>query len=323
MPTDIATETRFRARSAGPAFPEGPCRLAVHSVFKKALNLRVEGGDLLVALTGPAGSGLPWALVLAEEVDFLSWDLLPGDPCRLEGGALTLGTEGVGTRVDLGAAMRSPLPRMPRIGRLGVAHRAAKTELERIQAAKGSELRYRYLTDPERPASLAATAIARGASELRSGKGSDLRKALALIVGTGPGLTPSGDDFLGGFLAALAGLKAEAPRSRGRSALLRLESLPSLVEEFSARTGEISASMLRAAARGLFDAAIVELAKAVAADDSPAAVLALRSLCARGHSSGADTATGFLFALECFAASRETPTAASDSRQARRRQHAS
>jgi len=62
--------------------------------------------------------------------------------------------------------------------------------------------------------------------------------------------------------------------------------------------GDISASLLRWALLGHWPDPLVDLAEALAEDPVPQSVLALEALCALGHTSGADLATGFLEALE-------------------------
>jgi hypothetical protein len=114
-----------------------------------------------------------------------------------------------------------------------------------------------------------------------------LFRAVASLVGMGAGLTPSGDDFLSGFMAAL--------RVSGRHTLL--SALGEAVEVNIDATSEISASLLRCAVAGHWPRPLADLADALAAENGPEALRALDRLCGLGHSSGADLATGFLFGL--------------------------
>jgi len=105
------------------------------------------------------------------------------------------------------------------------------------------------------------------------------REALGwrILCGLGPGLTPSGDDFLCGWMLAryVAGLPRGTPRLEG--------------------TGRISRAYLRAAAAGQASEAWHHLVASLAAGGpwEPAAEAALRA----GETSGADTLTGFLAGL--------------------------
>ncbi|HEX5613233.1 MAG TPA: DUF2877 domain-containing protein [Burkholderiales bacterium] len=71
--------------------------------------------------------------------------------------------------------------------------------------------------------------------------GAPLSQEIEALIGLGPGLTPSGDDYLGGVMVALHKLR----RSEQATLLWR-----SLEPRLAARTSEISAAHLRAAAEG-------------------------------------------------------------------------
>jgi len=106
-------------------------------------------------------------------------------------------------------------------------------------------------------------------------------------------LTPSGDDFLCGFLLAARCQPQEDPcpaRFLGELAPLVLERL--------AGTNAISAAFLRCAAEGRPGGGLRGLAQALHEGSDPSPALA--GLCAFGHSSGMDLATGFLYGLDVW-----------------------
>ena len=110
----------------------------------------------------------------------------------------------------------------------------------------------------------------------------------AQLVGLGPGLTPSGDDFLTGYLAALW---SRAQAESGIAALL--EKLDASFIPLFPRTNVISGRMLRDAVHGRFAEHLVTLISAVAhAHDVVGATVRALDI---GHSSGADTVCGLLF----------------------------
>jgi len=110
---------------------------------------------------------------------------------------------------------------------------------------------------------------------------------LCALVGLGEGLTPSGDDFLCGVLAACR--LSDAPgASELRSALCA--ALPSCLD----KTNLISAGFLRCAIDGLFSRPVLALAQGVSLPAAQAAFAAI------GHSSGADTLSGMLFLLSAL-----------------------
>jgi hypothetical protein len=103
---------------------------------------------------------------------------------------------------------------------------------------------------------------------------------LTRLLGLGIGLTPSGDDFLCGVLAAavMRGPGCDLPAA-----------LPSQILQKLDRTNRISGEFLRCACEGRFSRAVAELPLAKSAGE-----IAL-SFSKIGHSSGADTLNGILY----------------------------
>ena len=121
---------------------------------------------------------------------------------------------------------------------------------------------------------------------LRGRAGAPVPGAVGSLVGLGPGLTPSGDDLLGGCLIALRrmGRRGEA-EALGDAVLATARTA----------TGRISLAHLACAARGLGAAALHDALEAVVADgDAGAALAALDGI---GHCSGWDALVGAVLAL--------------------------
>ena len=160
----------------------------------------------------------------------------------------------------------------------------------RLAALRGSPV-------PAEPlgARLAAGALALGDSVVE-GDVSRAAQASARLVGLGSGLTPSGDDFLCGVMAALWCTGAEGT-SRARFRDAWGAALANVLD----RTNEVSATLLECAIAGSFCGALRGLAAALARGGTGGRAQELHAamgrLCAWGHSSGMDTATGFLFGL--------------------------
>jgi hypothetical protein len=129
--------------------------------------------------------------------------------------------------------------------------------------------------------------------------------AAVALLGLGQGLTPSGDDYVGGALFArrvLACRASAAPAWR--------QAARTIVAAAPARTHPISAALLGDLAAGLGWAPLHDLAAALAAGDGGAAVAAARALTRLGHSSGWDLLAGLgagLGALPHPAASSDAP----------------
>ena len=115
---------------------------------------------------------------------------------------------------------------------------------------------------------------------------------ISRLLGLGPGLTPSGDDFLAGALIALRFLRLN-------DALGSLWSIiASVMDE---RTHPISRSHLRAAAQGYCAPSVEAALRCLTEGDLlnlPAAVNGVTKL---GHTSGWDILTGIVVALQGFA----------------------
>ena len=115
--------------------------------------------------------------------------------------------------------------------------------------------------------------------------GNALGLEAAQLIGLGPGLTPSGDDYLGGVLVAL--------RWVGRGA--HADSLWRWLEpRLSARTSAISAAHLAAAALGEVHEVLHDLLTDLAAWETPDLLPRLSRLDALGHTSGWDTLAGIV-----------------------------
>lgn len=115
---------------------------------------------------------------------------------------------------------------------------------------------------------------------------SDAAWALGLL-GMGPGLTPSGDDLLGGILIALHRF------DRGADARFLWRSV---APACAGQTNEVSAELLRAAALGHGSHALHGALEALISGDDLARAVA--RLAQQGHSSGWDSLLGLVIVLE-------------------------
>ena len=122
-------------------------------------------------------------------------------------------------------------------------------------------------------------------------------RAANALIGLGPGLTPAGDDFVGGALIAL--------RASGKAGLadrVAAWALP-LAES---RTSRISRTHLACAAAGEGHEALHGLLAALNDGDAPIS-RAMAALERIGHSSGRDSAAGALLCLACGARNVNIP----------------
>lgn len=117
---------------------------------------------------------------------------------------------------------------------------------------------------------------------------------LSELVGLGQGLTPAGDDFLLGILAALDLLGAASERA-ALCAALKLQ-----------RTNRISAAFLQAAAASVYAEYLLLLLRALACGAPQGEIerCAVRVL-QTGHTSGSDTLSGLLWCMDTIERKRQ------------------
>ena len=113
--------------------------------------------------------------------------------------------------------------------------------------------------------------------------------AASRLLGVGGGLTPSGDDFVGGALFARRFI------SGGSAASLRWQAgAIEILASATMRTHAISYALLSDLARGESYAPLHALSNALLQGDADATHSAMRDLVAIGHSSGWDMLAGFI-----------------------------
>jgi len=115
------------------------------------------------------------------------------------------------------------------------------------------------------------------------------RAAASSLVGLGPGLTPSGDDVLCGFLLARRCFAGRA--GRADRAVREVATTP------GQRTTSVSASQLGLAAAGQFGEALLDVAHAFVADEAALSAAIDRCLSV-GSTSGADGLLGLVAGME-------------------------
>lgn len=234
----------------------------VHSVFARAVNLEIRGQ--LWSLLATDRADLPFGIrVRSSSFEHLS--LHRADRANVRAGFLGIGSRVV---VDCRAA--------PRWTPVSACHSSAGLP-DRIDSIAILAREHAW---PE--SELMAAAIVDGLPDRKT-----LVRALASVIGRGPGSTPAGDDVLVGVLAVL-----KSPWS-GRSGARASESLCRELPAWLSTTTEISGHLLRQAACGLFSRDVLELLCALIAG-APSSDLEriARRVIATGATSGADLCTG-------------------------------
>jgi len=289
---DSGTGARvFRIETIGPcarpAFQNG-ARGEIGAVFERSFYV-VIGGQWICLVPKDGGAG-PLNAACAERSLGRIGDLRIGGRVSVENGLLAAG------RISFSfAGAAGWQPELPREGdrqdlRRGLGH------LREIM------LRYEIPRDGlasllnGEPGSATARAAEKPLQALRKSigiaiAGGDVPDAAPLVplLGLGPGLTPSGDDAIGGALIALHLLNEDRARDL-LWAKLQPHARPA--------TGDISLAHLFAAARGFGHEAVHRLANAVIEGDGADMRGKVDAVNAIGHTSGWDALVGIVAALE-------------------------
>ena len=284
--------------SARRALAEGS-QATVLTVFRRSFY--VESADGGLACFGPEAMGagpLNALCALAEAIDWRARGLRAGAPVAIAGAAVSV-AEGLVFSLEAALEWRPPGP----IGRwtpTSVARglgRLAEVVAQHLPA-EGIGPLIPDLATRRRPRGSAVAALGCAGADAVWAMTAWLAKAATgpapgnpphaagPLIGCGPGLTPSGDDFVGGAMIALgAAGRPSAANSLGRWAGAMAQD----------GTGKISRAHLAAAAEGEGAEALHRLIAAVFAGEAPDS--SVGAIAAIGHVSGWDALAGAIAVL--------------------------
>ncbi len=255
----------------------------VYSVFRSAINLTLEG-DLVTILPDEAG-GQPNGILVAAPIDLRTVGVRAGMVVEIDETLVRVPDSDLVIRMEQAGRWSARIPVSD--GRHWMARSPAVHGLARRdgRAPGAAAADAGLLAHPAVPARLAA---------LRHAVVRTDRRAAALaakpLIGLGPGLTPSGDDALAGFEAALWGL---AHPAAGFIAMA-LDDVPD-------RTTVVSTAMLRHAGRGEFTERVHRLLAALLDEDDRELPAAIERAVAWGATSGRDCLLGVIAGLDAAA----------------------
>lgn len=276
----------------------------VMAVFRRSFYVESEAGGL--ACLGPPSLGagpLNAIAALPGGIDWRASGLVAGVPARRGGDALVVGgrfafplagapawrpapPRGSWTAADLGRGLDTLAAR---------ARQVAPADclcplIPGLAGREGAAGEGNFAASPLLRAASAAAAALRAWLESvlgddRWGEGEDARRlrGAAGLIGLGPGLTPSGDDFVGGAMIALRTFGQGGAADRLAAWALPLA---------RARTGAISTAHLASAAEGEGAAALHETLAALGTPGAPGLDARLDAIDAIGHTSGWDALAG-------------------------------
>lgn len=266
----------------------------IENAFEHAVNLGWNGE--IFSIVAKDGYRAPHTATVPPRVSFASVASHVGRPTRTEGTSLVLSPE---CRIDFSRCARfscrtAPIPTQTSRDEALIAFDAAIALLPArggcIDGYRNRALGMRFELDTIDRA--VDERVSRFLDNVRLGR-SD---APGLIVGAGRGLTPSGDDFLCGFMAMLG---ASAPERAAHSMLVRSLSELDLLR----KTTAVSRQMIIDSCSRRHPSPHLRLIEAFSHHGRGMAD-ALRELYDIGHTSGLDFAAGAASAARLFSATR-------------------
>lgn len=122
-----------------------------------------------------------------------------------------------------------------------------------------------------------------------------VKESAKTIIGLGPGLTPSCDDFLCGLVVSLK--TGATVLSMGDDSGFFDEIAGDIYEEARQRTTVFASSMLREAREGVCPLAVISLIRCLLTEDVEQTAEVSKTLIRMGETSGADTAIGVFYGI--------------------------
>lgn len=291
---------QIHASSLGEAVPRENFEALIQSTFESAANLRLLSEDRLLTVLISDHYELPQGIRIGTKNASLD-SLTPGRRAAARGGILRFDFSPL--TIDLRGV---PVWKCP-VSELDTDMRSNRTQQAWATA-------WRLLNEEQRARD--ADIVADDLFRLNSGSFLSQRMSRSVMqlvtsseqfdsrgstfaaqgmIGLGPGVTPSGDDLLIGFLAGLW-----STRGTDQGQLSFIYSFGDALLEAAKLTSEISRTYLVHAVRGQFSSSLAKLAQAITTGHG--VEQAAREAMQVGHSSGMDSVTGLLIGLAVWSA---------------------
>lgn len=274
----------FSACSLGYLFPvRATVALKVHSVFQHALNLRSEEGMFLTLLCAKRYQNLADAarVVLPERWDWRQ-EVAYSAPVYLTGGILQTPRFYVG--------LNNAAVWQPEIQRRHLDTEAKSRSQQHYPILDSQLQQFCQKHKIESALQWRESAIRQGLRPQESPE--QLEQQVPQLIGYGKGLTPDGDDYLLGYMAALW------PWDLPPDLEAHLNRLHQLIERRLFRTTDISQHYLKRAVQGHFSQPICELLKQLNANAALKTIIACaENVMQFGATSGVDCLAGLLHGL--------------------------
>lgn len=262
----------------------------IHSVFNSTLNIQNQDGDELFTIACKKLDNGPNTIIIDLEslhntgIDVKELVCISGKSMYI-GKKLTISFENI-------RRWESKLPEYPNT--IEVANRNLSFVKDYIEVhGRSGGVKIDFASDH-----VFAKEVSRMIAErsqhlqqaLLNGSSSSALEYAQSLIGLGPGLTPSGDDFLVGFFTAIN--VRNSPLSSYQSFC------GEVVQKAKALTNNISFMALKKASIGKVRESIIQLVSSILSGDRDELILSLNKVLHIGSSSGTDIALGLVSGME-------------------------
>ncbi len=285
----------IRAVSGDAAFirllERGAFRGNIHTVFRNVLNIENETGELFTLATAALGNAPNTLLVATDDFRIIRADV--GTPVTVVDKALTIGDRMIS--LDGTAQWQCRIGGMPLTPDKLRVNAAAVRQCLKAQGIAGGFLSSADGTPFQKAT---AQALTEAGERLVDAFGRrnypEASAAAARLIGLGPGLTPSGDDFLVGLMIVLRTLKVGgSSHSRMFDAFCH-----DIVAIARTNTNAISAITIAKAAKGEVRETVAIFLSSLCFGEGSGWEPGLHAVLNIGSSSGADIVWGIVRGLE-------------------------
>jgi hypothetical protein len=287
--------------------PGGDFDASVHSTFQSALNLRLNGESGLLTVIASKEGDLPQGIRVNAPEGFSFEEFQTGERVVCKDGILQFGNRSLAVQLNGARRWKCNLSMLnfdPTNPAVSTAWTHVWEALNKRQRLKGAEIVAEnvLLLGASSRAGISGRVGEAMRDLLSAARRYDLSDvpAIASLIGLGPGLTPSGDDLLVGYMAGLwCGARDFSERTRF------ISKLGKTMIDLSHKTNEISRTYLYHAVQGQVSSRLADLAGAICHGDNPRHLLeTAETAMSLGHTSGMEVVTGLLMGLAAWEDSR-------------------
>ena len=295
------------AISIGYAVPGVNFDASIHSAFQSALNLRLKGEGGLLTLIPASEGDLPQGIRLETPEGFSLEEFQAGETALCRDGILHFESSSLTVQLTGANLWKCDLPALgfdPANPAVSAAWTRVWDALNKRQRLSASEIvAEELLRSPEWAQTGVAHRVGKAMRDLlNTTRRYELTNPSTVesLIGLGPGLTPSGDDLLVGYIT---GLWCTAKDRNERVQFI--SGFGRTIIDLSEKTNDISRTYLYHAVRGQVSSRLANLTEAICSgDNSKHLHETAQTAMSVGHTSGMEVVTGLLMGLTAWEGNR-------------------